>query len=50
MDIRGFVSAVLEQSALDGSSSLKDWSDWALNEADRLDPVKQDVLRAPQRF
>lgn len=50
MDIRGFVSAVLEQSALDGSGSHKAWSDWALSEADRLDPVKQDLLRAPEGF
>lgn len=47
MDIRGFVGAVREQSALEGSSSHKDWAEWALSEADRLDPVKQGSLRAP---
>lgn len=47
MDIRGFVGTAVEQGELDGSSSLKEWSDWALNEADLLDPVKQGVLLAP---
>lgn len=45
MDIRGFVGAVMDRGAVDDGEALKAWSEWALAEADRLDPVKQGALQ-----
>jgi uncharacterized protein (DUF2235 family) len=47
-DIRGFVASVMSsivgQDSMDGTRA---WADWALSEADALDPVKRNGLALP---
>jgi hypothetical protein len=51
-EIRAFVSAVRErQAALDDSLSatgFQQWADWALGQADRIDPVLSGNFRTVQ--
>lgn len=46
-DIRGFVNAVLVDTNSADAASIRQWSDWALEEADLIDPVKQGALVHP---
>jgi len=48
-DIRGFVASVLAAGEVqgDGKSDVSAWADWALSEADALDPAKQGGLAIP---
>jgi hypothetical protein len=46
-DIRGFVDEILSQARTDSSRpELAAWAQWALAEADAIDPVKQNDLLA----
>jgi hypothetical protein len=51
-EIRAYVAAVrARQSTLDdplGEAKFEDWADWALSQADRLDPVLSGSFRTVQ--
>jgi len=51
-EIRGYVSAVRDRKAtLDdplGESGFQAWAEWALSQADRIDPVLSGSFRTVQ--
>lgn len=47
-DIRGFVAEMLQHAGNDQArQALAPWADWALHQADQIDPIKQGLLLRP---